>query len=217
MEQGSIIPYPGHAGNELAAGTVRMAGNDSIVVEIPGCLLPARTAASCLVRPEIGDRVLVFRDPGGEGYVLAVLARASEEPVTLGFERGVTLDAGAGPFAVDAPEIRFEASERISLAGPELAVRAERGTAAVDTLAIRGRKLDAAWEQVRSTIRFLDEIRERVVQKIDRCYRTVTEFEESRIGRLRMIVEGRFALRSKQATLTAEEAVKIDGEQIHLG
>ncbi|MHB9030715.1 MAG: DUF3540 domain-containing protein [Candidatus Latescibacterota bacterium] len=217
MEQGSILPYPERGGGKLAAGTVRMAGDGLFVVETPGRLTQFRKAESCLIRPEIGDSVLVYRDSDEDGYILAVLVRAAESPATIGFERGVSLEAGAGAFAVEAPEIRLEADRRVSLTGGEFSVEAKKGVVAVETLAVRGRTLTAVWEQARTTVRYLDEICERVVQKVSRCYRTVAEFEESRLGRLRMLVGGRFSLRSKQASMIAEETVTIDGKQIHLG
>ncbi len=217
MEQGSILPYPERAGGKLAPGMVRMTGDGYFVVEIPGRLEKYRKAESCLIRPEIGDSVLVYREDGEGGYILAVLVRAQDDPVTLGFERGVTVETGTGAFTVDAPDVRIEAERRVSLSGAELMVRAGRGEVEADTLAIRGKKLTAAWEQVRTAIRHLDTVCERVVESVNRCYRTVTEFEESRLGRLRLLVGGRFSLRSKQASVSAEEAVKIDGETIHLG
>jgi hypothetical protein len=215
--EGSILPYPERDGGKLAPGTVRMAGEGVFVVETPGRLAQYRKAESCLIRPEIGDSVLVYRDSDDDGYVLAVLVRAAESPATIGFEHGMSLEAGSGVFAVEAPEVRIEADRRVSLTGRELAVQAEKGAVAVETLAVRGRTLTAVWEQARTTIRFLDEVRERVVQKVNRCYRTVTEFEESRLGRLRLLVAGRLSLRSKQASMLAEETVTIDGDQIHLG
>jgi hypothetical protein len=217
MEKISIMPYLEHGHADLVTGTVRMAMEDSIVVELHGHLATVRLAASCLVRPEIGDTVLVFRIGDREGFILAVLVHVSDKPVTLGFEHGVTLETGVGAFVVEAPDVLLEAEHSISVVGTELAVRTVRSDVAVKTLTIRGKKLTATWEQARTKIRYLDEVYERVVQKVNHCYRTVTEFEESRLGRLRMLVGGRFSLRSKQASVSAEETVKIDGETIHLG
>lgn len=217
MEQLSVVSRREQGSADLVTGQVRMASGDSLVVELSGCLATVRRAASCLVRPEIGDTALVFRTADRGGFLLAVLVRASKEPVTLGFERGVTLETGEGAFAVEASDIRLEAEKRFSFSGAELAVQAERGDIAVETLSVRGKQLIASWQQVRAAVRYLDQVCERVVQKVNRCYRTVTEFEESRLGRLRLMVGGRFSLRTKQASISAEETVKIDGETIHLG
>ena len=192
MEQLSIVSCREPERAELATGIVRMALQDSFVVELPGSLATVRLAASCLARPEIGDIALIFRDTNHEGFILAVLVRAGQEPITLGFDRGVSVEIGTGAFAVTAPQILLEAERRVSVTGPELAVRAGNGDVAVETLSVRGKKLTAAWEHVYTAFRCLEEVCERAVQKINRYYRTVTEFEESRLGRLRMIVGGQF-------------------------
>jgi hypothetical protein len=217
MEQLSIISRrePETAG--LVTGTVRMALEDSFAVELPDALATVRLAASCLARPEIGDTVLTFRGENHEGFILAILVRAAREPLTLGFDRGVSVTIGTGAFTVSAPEILFEAERRVSVTGSELAVRAGCGDVEVETLSIRGKKLAAVWDRVSTAFRSLEEVCERAVQKIDRYYRTVTEFEESRLGRLRMIVGGQLSMRSKQTSISAEETMKIDGETIHLG
>ena len=121
MEQLSIVSCREPGSAELVTGTVRMTAEDSFVVELPGALATVRRAASCLVRPEIGDTALVFRDANHEGFILSVLVRAAVGTVTLGFDRGVSFETGTGPFAVDAPEVRIEAEHRMSLTGEELA------------------------------------------------------------------------------------------------
>ena len=45
----------------------------------------------------------------------------------------------------------------------------------------------------------------------------VEDFEESKIGRLRLMVKGMFSVQSKDATIKAEKAVKVDGEKIYIG
>lgn len=71
----------------------------------------ARRAVGCLVRPEAGDRVLVWDDPeGGDRYILSVLERPDGAPVTveaagdLEIRAGDRLSlAGAGGIALSAP------------------------------------------------------------------------------------------------------------------
>ena len=55
----------------------------------------ARVAASCLVRPEAGDRVVVWPTDSGMCWVLAVLLRATD----------TTVLSAPGPLTIEAPRI----------------------------------------------------------------------------------------------------------------
>ena len=56
---------------------------------------PARVAASCLVRPQAGDRVVVWAPDGGACWVTAVLERAGD----------ATVLSAPGPLTIEAPRI----------------------------------------------------------------------------------------------------------------
>ena len=96
----------------------------------------AAIAPSCLVRPEPGDRVLVWRTLEG-AIVVAVLARASGRVLAVGSESGIRLEAPrialrAGRVHVLAGELLASASSihevsRVSTRSAELRV-AEIGT-----------------------------------------------------------------------------------------
>ena len=65
----------------------------------------ARLAASCLLRPTPGDRVLVWlaaarRGSAGEGWIVAVIERASNETAVL---------ASASPLAIETPRLGISA------------------------------------------------------------------------------------------------------------
>ena len=80
-----------------------------------------------------------------------------------------------------------------------------------------GVSLSTSWRTIKLAARNIDTVAERLIQKVKRSYRTVDEFEESKIGRLRLLVSNRFFLKSKNTTVLADETVKMDGKKILLG
>src|SRR5689334_9644156 len=57
----------------------------------PSGQIVARRAASCLLVPNVGDRVLCVIEERGDAFVLAVLERADESRATLAVDGAVTL------------------------------------------------------------------------------------------------------------------------------
>ncbi|MCE5248703.1 DUF3540 domain-containing protein [bacterium] len=180
----------------LKTGAVRAVENRSYLIEAEGLLRRAVRAVGCLIEPEINDTVMICIDTGGTWYILSVLCRESAEPVTVPFEHGVSVRVDEGAFAVETPDMNVAVGGKLS---------------------ITGRTLVSCMDTVRLAARCVDTMADRLVQRISRCYRTVDEFEESRIGRLRLLVRGKFFLASKDTHIRAEEVVKVNGEKILLG
>jgi len=57
------------------SGKVVLDDGSVFMVQINGSIIPARQAASCLIKPATGDTVLLFIDKKEITYVLAVLKR----------------------------------------------------------------------------------------------------------------------------------------------
>jgi hypothetical protein len=63
----------------------------------------------------------------------------------------------------------------------------------------------------------VDSVAERVAARVRRSYRTVEECDQVRAERIDYVAKGTMTLHAENALLTAEELVKLDGEQIHVG
>ena len=133
------------------------------------------------------------------------------------FDKGVTVKINDGAFEVDTPDICITTDRRMSLSAGELKINAEEGEAAVDKLTFQGLHLTSSWNTIKLAARNIDTVAERLIQKFNRKYKTVKEFEENKIGRLRYLVKGMFFIKTKNTTVLAEKTVKIDGDKISLG
>ena len=97
----------------------------------------ARRAASCLVAPSIGDRVLVAVEEGGEAFVLALLERASEGPTTIEADGDIAIRAASGKVTIAAQEgIDVVSPSPVQIAGGEVSVIAALGRLRVEALEV---------------------------------------------------------------------------------
>jgi hypothetical protein len=92
----------------------------------------ARQAASCLVAPELGDRVLVAACRQNDNYIVHLLARQCAESAFVGVP-------GAQQLTLRQPRIALCASERLALHS----ARDVELTAAAGTLSLSARNLFA--------------------------------------------------------------------------
>lgn len=82
----------------------------------PGDVLLTRVAVSCIVKPQTGDLVQLYRTSNG-CWVLAILERRDDG-------KDVELDFGASSVLLQAHDVRLEARDRLTLEAAHLASRA---------------------------------------------------------------------------------------------
>lgn len=180
----------------------------------------AQLAASCLVRPERNDMVLVSIDQAGRCYMLSILERPDHgnRPTTLSIEGQVNMEVNNGGLRVSAQDgIAFLTPERLSMTSEALEINALKGEASIESFSFLGRFFSGQIEKVKVIADALDAILKRSVQRLGSSYRYVEEHEEIQSASTRMLVDGTLAMQTKNTLHTAEGHIKMDAEQIHLG
>jgi hypothetical protein len=186
-----------------AYGTVMECLPDGIRVSTDGGELFAKRALSCLIEPVEGDRVLVAGDLHDEVFVIAVLERLDASPVTIAVDGDLTLGVPRGRLSIAAQKgIDLVTAADMTLTGSELTVRAPR-FAQVQVVKLVGELFDA--------------VLERISHKVKRSYRIVEEIDHVRSSQIDYRAEKNMSLRGKNALVTADELIKMDADQIHLG
>lgn len=193
---------------------VTAVADDRFVVRTRTRGLTARRAASCLVLPEPGDKVVLALSEDA-AYVLAVLERG-EAPFRLRIEGDGELDV-RGKLSVKADESVAVASPDVSLLSGRLDVRAVDAGLALERLSMFGRYLQGEIEKVKLLGDTFDTVFERVSQRMRRSFRTVTELEQVRTENLDMRARRTMNLHGENTVVTAKKLVKLDGDQIHVG
>lgn len=220
----SVLPIARHAAAhppQLAQAVVSGGAEDWFFVDGAsgglGCERALR-AESCLLEPAVGDTVLLCT--GGAGmapYILAVLARAAPSRGTLVLPGGGALVGEAGCVRLTARSVELAGDERVKFGTPRLEVDALDGELRFARLGALAATLDAKVGTLSLIAASVSSRVGRLVQKARDCLRTTENLDETRAGRMRVKIDGRYQLDARHAALLAEGLVKIDGEKIDLG
>ncbi len=199
-------------------GTIVKSARGALEVDTESGRFPARRAFGCLVEPEVDDLVLLAVPFAGDLYVLSVLERPTDSPARLTSEGDLEVELPAGRFTVAAKEgLELATSSTLSLASRALSIRARVGGVLVDELSYLGDSVRAHGGALEAIFDALDTVSERWTQRTKHALRVVEETDVTRARDIDTRAEGVLSMRGKHAITTAEELVKLEGEQIHLG
>lgn len=181
--------------------------------------LDARRAVSCLVEPAPGDTALVAVLPTGACYVLAILEREVEgAPTTLRADGDLRVELPRGGFAVAAREsVELAAGRELSVAAGAVRVNAVDGSVALQRLTALVGLVRGEAESVKVVAAAVDQVIGRLSQRLGRSYRTVEGEEHLRAKHIDYRAKEHLSLHADAAIVSANELVKVDAEQIHLG
>ena len=179
--------------------------------------LDARRATGCLVEPEEGDRVLLAW-LGDERFILSVLTRPAGAASRLSVEGDLELRVPAGRFVVASQDgIDLTTAGEANVTAAELNVNAVRGKLFVETLEALGERVEASFSHVKVVAERVDQVFERLHQRVARSYRFVREMDQLRAAHLDYRAEKTARVHAENAVITADEVVKVDGAQVHIG
>jgi hypothetical protein len=198
-------------------GTVARAAGPAMVVRTRSGEVEAARAATCLLGPSEGDRVLLAGSLGEGWYVLAILTRAEGARAAVEVDGDLELRP-SGRFVVAAQGgVELVSGDDVTIASGRVEVRTADATVALSRLTFLGTIVRAEIEKIKLVADRLDTVIERVAARVKRSYRSVEECDQVRAERLDYAAKKSLSLHAENALLTAEELVKIDGEQIHVG
>jgi hypothetical protein len=147
-----------------------------------------------------------------------VLERREGAPLRLEADRDVALRLGNGRFSVAAQEgIELATAGDASIISGGLRVSAAEASVRLDRLSYLGRLVQAEVERVKILAGAVDSVLDRLWQKVKRSYRFVEGADHVRAEQIDYAASKNAQLRGRNALVTAEQLVKVDAEQIHLG
>jgi hypothetical protein len=199
-------------------GAVLRVEGPRILVETTSGRYKAGRAVSCLVAPEPGDRVLVAALEDGAVYVLAILEREAGQTTALSVDGDLTVQLPNGRFTVAAQEgVNLISGKDMAIVTGGLEVNAVHGSFVIDQLSLLGTLFQANIEKAKLLAGTLDSTLDRLSHRVKRSYRFVEEIDQVRADQIDYAATKSLSLHARNAMVTAEELVKLDGEQIHVG
>ncbi|PKN63285.1 MAG: hypothetical protein CVU57_19530 [Deltaproteobacteria bacterium HGW-Deltaproteobacteria-15] len=200
----------------LTCGSVTEDLGGSFFLATPHGRLEARRAVSCLVRPMAGDEVLLSIN-GASTHIISVLERSGTE-TELDIPGQVTLRATEGSLTLSAiGPISLTSSAAVGMSAPYLQVQAQEGEVQIERLSFVGRTVKSACEAFSLAARTIDQSARQLVQRLGSAFRYVEEHDELQAGSARQLVDGTMVVQTRNTVHLAEQHIKLDAEQIHLG
>ncbi len=200
-----------------AAGRVTRVQGSLFAVVSGSAEYEARRAASCLLEPAESDHVLLSVVPSRGTFILAILERQGET-IRLAFDGDVELHAPGGRVTIAAKEgIDLVSTGNVGVTSDTFKLTARAADLVLDHLGVLGASVQAQVTKVKVVAETIDQAADRLTQRLKRAYRFVAEMEQVRAERLDVAAQKTMSLHAQNTVVTAEELVKVDGGQIHLG
>jgi hypothetical protein len=172
-----------------------------------GAPVPARLAASCLLRPQEGDLVLTA-EAEGETWVLAVLRAGAPRKMRLDVTGDLSL-AASGTLNLEGAQVTLRASE--------FNVEARSGLMLIGELRQVGQKITTQMRQIGQFAERLESVVGAAILRAGRNLRLIEGEDVLRAQSIDQRARGDFSVQAQTAFVTAKAVVKLDADQIMLG
>ncbi|SMP48426.1 Protein of unknown function [Desulfonatronum zhilinae] len=180
-----------------------------------------KVAASCLVQPEAGDLALVSLSGRRKdaAYVLAVLERAAPDTVMhIDLAAGARMNAAHGPVEIMArTDLRLRAGDNLEAEAPSMSFAATTARWLTHTFSLLGKTVEAVCSVWRESSTDRETTAETWTQRLGDCHRHVQDLDETQAGTSRTLARDTALLHGRVSYVQAEEFVKVDGQEVHLG
>lgn len=177
---------------------------------------PAVRAASCLLVPELGDRVWYVRE-GDDCYVTAVLRRAETAgPARLEVDADVELRA-KGRLGLHGDDVALQAEQTVSVGGTGLDLRVSRASVILEDASMFARSIVSHVAKSTWVGTALERMVDRFVSHSRTSVRTVDGLDQLEARDFDHRATGNASVTAERVFLKGRSVVKADGDQIHLG
>jgi len=176
-----------------------------------------RRAASCLLKPEVGDTVLLSGPNSSRVYLIAVIEQADTSVGRIEVPGDLTLGGGGAVLIESRTGVRLRSGEKLEISSREWMLQAERGDCRVDEMRFTAQTCDATVGRVRLIGKVLETVADRIVQIARNALRSVDEVDQIRVGHLDCKATDTVRIHGKHTLVTGKELVKVDASQIHMG
>ncbi|WP_027183037.1 DUF3540 domain-containing protein [Desulfovibrio inopinatus] len=202
----------------LEYGEVVSHGDDGFVVTVSFGAISAQQAAGCLLRPAPGDMVLVSLDASGLSFILSVLRRheSNQNQEHLAFENDLTICARNIVLSADKSSCLVSGEEN-TLVSRKLSMVAEEAEAHLERTSFFGRFFSAQTNTITVVAKAMEHVVSAFTQRLKNAVKLVEEHDEVQANTARHLTKETLTMHSRNAVHVAEEMVKIDGDQVHLG
>lgn len=207
---------------QVSGALVRKDGAAYVVATARG-EVRAKRAATCLLEPHEGARVLVAVTSDAtttpEAFILAILevvepGRSAE----ISVDGGLRLRAAHGKIAVVAQEgIELLSAGATRVVSNQVEVKTRSARIVAEGIEYASTWVKGEVERAKVVAKSLEQLVDRFSLRAKRSYRRIEETDQLEAGAVHQRVESTLHAHAKNTAITADGLVKIDGKEIHVG
>lgn len=201
----------------LTFATVLETRGTACKVEYEGQVVEARVARGCLVKVQSDDLVLVAVN-AQHAYVMDVLESHASGPTPLHFEQGVEIEAGqAGVNIRTSGDMQWVSPQAVNVTTMDYNVTANHANHVCNKMDINAVDLHADVTNTRVRSNKIEMFIDRIHQRLKESIRWISGQDTVNAKKLHYTAKETMMMRSKNGVMLAEDNMKIDADQIHLG
>lgn len=186
-------------------------------VTTPSGAREAEIAPGCVISPAPGDRVLVAH-AGEEAYVLAVLKQHRPGEAKMVFDQDVSLNVLKGKLRILAQDgVEVVSPKALDVHTGSVTADAEKINASFTALDLVGQSIATKTKKVRVVAEAFDTIAGRIYQRAVNFLRRTDELDRVEAKNIDRRARELAHTHAENAVTTAENLVKIDAGQVHVG
>lgn len=204
----------------LVYGTVLAHGDAAYSVACDQGPLTCERADGCLLKPQPGDLVLVATTSDTAGYILSIIKRAQsgKRPAVLDVQGDLNISTADGDLTLASNRnLSLFAGSEASIVSEKLSAGAIRAQLQAHKVSVATRLFTGSYSVVSMAAESVEHVFSSLTQKLRNCVRMVEEHDEVTASSARLAVQDDYAVQSRNEVHLAEEVVKIDAEEVHLG
>ena len=203
---------------EIEYGSVQSLVDDQFVVHSQDDIFMAKRAFSCVVNPEVGDKVMYCCDDHQQCHILAVIERPAHQNATLAFQGDIAIDSARGSLSITGKEgIQMASAESVTMVSDNINVLAKKGLINISDVAFTGEKATSHISSLSTFAKSIDTVADRLSQKLKNSFRMIEGVDQTKAGDVLTTIKNLFSLRSRQSAILAKKDIKIDAVRIHMG
>lgn len=210
------VPMSG-AVNVLGTVTAILPGGIHSVAS-EGRTLRCLRAASCLLRPEIGDTVLVNGPDEHRLYLTAVAEQADARSARIDVDGDLTLASARGAVRVhSATELQLHGDEGLDMRAARLQIGAQSADCRIQRMSYQGEDARVTVLDIRVIGRLYEAIVDRLVHLSKSAFRMTEGLEQLQAGQIDYKATEMARVHGRNTVVTAKDLIKADAKQIHMG
>lgn len=211
------LPHNSALNSGLVIGAVSKVNNDSYHVTTAMGAIHAIKAASCLLTPQKGDEVIIAELEFSSAVIIAIVKQANDKQQSYQLSPEVHLTTHEGKLAVVSKQFNCIASEAANIYSQNLTINAETATASYSNYNFNSQFCTQTIGQHESTIASMTQTVDSYNFTAKHAFEKISELHHQVLGQLHMLIDKNYRVDCESADFFAENDIKMDADQIHMG